>query len=332
MSNNVLKYISVIPVAAESLGVRSMCTFVKTRDIKILLDAGVSLCPTRFGLPPHQLEFKAIEASRKKIEKVAEKTELITISHYHYDHYTPFYEDWLSNWTKKDETAKQLYKGKMVLLKYPKDMINYSQRRRGWYFINKIKKYSKKIEIADGKTFSFGKTTKIKFSEPVFHGSENSPLGWVLMTVIEVKDEKFMFAPDVQGPMSRYTLKIILKENPQLLMIGGPPVYLSDFLVNEERIQAAFKNLEKIVEKVPTTIIEHHILRQANWRKYAKNLIKKAKKSKHNLLTAAEYLKEKNYLLEAKRKILFKEKPPSNNFKKWMKKSEENKRSSKPPI
>ena len=52
MSNNVLKYISVIPVAAESLGVRSMCTFVETCDIKILLDAGVSLCPTRFGSTP----------------------------------------------------------------------------------------------------------------------------------------------------------------------------------------------------------------------------------------------------------------------------------------
>ena len=93
--------------------------------------------------------------------------------------------------------------------------------------------------------------TKIKFLEPVFYGSENSPLGWVFMTVIKVKDEKFMFAPDVQGPMFNYTLKIILKENPQLLIIGGPPVYLSDCLVNEERIRAGFKNLEKIVEKVP---------------------------------------------------------------------------------
>jgi Predicted hydrolase of the metallo-beta-lactamase superfamily len=31
----------VVPVGEESLGVRSMCLYVETRDVKILFDAGV---------------------------------------------------------------------------------------------------------------------------------------------------------------------------------------------------------------------------------------------------------------------------------------------------
>lgn len=68
-----LKHIHIVPLAAESFGVRSMCTLVETPDVEILLDAGVSLCPNRFGLPPHPMEFKAIEESRRKIAAAAEK-------------------------------------------------------------------------------------------------------------------------------------------------------------------------------------------------------------------------------------------------------------------
>jgi len=76
-----LEKIRVVPLAAESLGVRSMCTYVETPDVRILLDAGVSLCPNRFGLPPHPKEFQAIVQGRKKISDAAEKSKVVTISH-----------------------------------------------------------------------------------------------------------------------------------------------------------------------------------------------------------------------------------------------------------
>jgi hypothetical protein len=62
------------------------------------------------------------------------------------------------------------------LIKNPKENINYSQRRRGWVFQKTGGKYAEKLEIADGKTFIFGKDTTVKFSEPVFHEPENSVL------------------------------------------------------------------------------------------------------------------------------------------------------------
>lgn len=326
-----LNRIHVVPLAAESFGVRSMCTYVETPDAKVVLDAGVSLCPNRFGLPPHPLEFRAIDESRRKIAKAAQKAQIVTISHYHNDHHTPSFEDWLCNWTEANETARQIYKGKIVLAKNPREKINYSQRRRGWLFQQTSGKCVERFETADGKTFTLGKT-KIRFSEPVFHGPENSDLGWVLMATIEFRDEKFLFAPDVQGPMSTGTLELILEEKPQLVMIGGPPLYLEGFKVDEDQIKTALRNLETVVENVPRVIIEHHVLRDENWHEKTVNAFYSAYKSGNTLQTAAEFLGKENLFLEAMRRKLFAEIPPPKEFEAWMRTSEEKKKHTKPPI
>jgi predicted metallo-beta-lactamase superfamily hydrolase len=169
-----LKHIKVVPLAAESLGVRSMCTYVETPDVRVLLDAGASLCPNRYGLPPHPLEYKAIIESRKRIAEAAEKADVVTVSHYHFDHHTPSYEDWLCNWTEEDETAKQIYQDKIVLIKNPKERINFSQRRRGWVFQKTGGKYAKKLEIADERP-SISEKPKLSFRSP-FHMDRKIPL------------------------------------------------------------------------------------------------------------------------------------------------------------
>lgn len=324
------KHLKIMPLAAESLGVRSMCTFIETPNLRILLDAGVSLCPNRFGLPPHPLEYKAIIESRKRIAEAAEKADIVTISHYHFDHHTPSYEDWLCNWTAKDETAKQIYQGKIVLMKNPKEWINFSQRRRGWVFQKTGGKHAKMLEVADGRTFTFGKTT-MKFSEPVPHGPENSALGWVLMTTVEFKGEKFLFAPDVQGPISAKTLEKIIAEKPKLVMVGGPPSYLAGFRVDEEKFLLGIENLEKLVEAVPCTILEHHLLRDEKWREKTARVFEKAKKTGHKVLTAAEFIGVENTFLEAARQRLFTENPPSKEFEKWMRENITIKKRVKPP-
>ena len=326
-----LKHIRVIPLAAESFGVRSMCTYVETADFSILLDAGVSLCPKRFGLPPHPEEFKAIEESRRKIAEAADKVEVVTISHYHNDHHTPSFEDWLCNWTETHETANQIYKGKTVLAKNSRDHINYSQRQRGWMFQRTSGKHAEKVENADGNTFTFGET-KVEFSEPVFHGPENSELGWVLMATIVFRGEKFLFAPDIQGPMSTRAMDIISKVKPDLIMIGGPPLYLSTFRVDEHQIKSGIDNLQKVAESVPFVILEHHLLRDESWHEKVIDAFYSAYKCGHTIKTAAEFLGQNNNLLEAQRRKLFAEKPPSREFETWMRLSEDSKRQVKPPL
>ena len=129
---------------------------------------------------PHPIEFQTITKLRKTIAEAADKAQVTTISHYHFDHHTPSFEDWVVNWTQDGETARQIYQNKTVLPKDPRENINASQRQRAWMFQKTGGKHAKTVESADGKTFTYGQTT-LRFSEAVAHGSEDSMLGWVIM-------------------------------------------------------------------------------------------------------------------------------------------------------
>jgi predicted metallo-beta-lactamase superfamily hydrolase len=296
----------------------------------VCLDAGISLCPYRFSLPPHPIEFQTISKLRKTIAEAADKATVTTISHYHFDHHTPSFEDWIINWTEDGETARQIYQNKTVLIKNPKEKINASQRQRALMFQKTGGKHAKVVEAADGKKFTYGKTTLL-FSEAVAHGSDDPTLGWVIMTIVEHETERFMFAPDIQGPISAHTLDLILDAKPTVIMLGGPPLYLGGFRVEAAQLEQGLRNLERIVEAVPLVILEHHALRDESWRSKMDKVFQKAFKTGHSILTAAEYAGKENLFLESRRKQLYRDHPPSDEFDHWIKTLNE-KKITKPPI
>ncbi len=327
---NPLSKIKVTPLASESFGVRSMCTQVQTPDVTLLLDAGISLAPYRFSLPPHPKEYQTIIRLRQTIAEAADKASVTTISHYHYDHHTPSFEDWVVNWTQATETAKQIYQGKTILAKNPKENINASQRERAWMFQKTAAKHAKSFEAADGKSFQFD-GTEVAFSEAVAHGSDDHQLGWVTMCTVTHDGERFMFAPDVQGPISLYTTELILASKPDVLMMGGPPTYLEGSRVDERKILQALLNLGRIVEAVPMVVLEHHALRDEFWRQKLDAVFKKTHIVGHRVLTAAEYAGKENLFLESKRKQLYLNHPPLEEFKQWTK-TLTGKNIAKPPV
>src|SRR2546428_711106 len=121
-----------------------MCTLVRTRDVTVLLDAGVALGP-RFRLMPHPREFRARDEARERINEAAAKAKVITISHYHNDHHTPNYLDpvWLGS---TPELSEKTYSGKIVLAKDFRSNINTAQRRRGWMFKQSAAKWAEEAE------------------------------------------------------------------------------------------------------------------------------------------------------------------------------------------
>jgi predicted metallo-beta-lactamase superfamily hydrolase len=308
-----------------------MCTLVQTPDTAILLDAGISLCPWRFNLPPHPLEFQAIQAFREKIRTAADKAQIVTVSHYHYDHHTPSFEDWIVNWTCETETARQIYQDKELFIKNPKENINASQQTRAGLFLKTGARYAKKVQEADGQSFTFG-NTRVHFSEAVFHGEENSTLGYVIMTIVEYADERFLFAPDIQGPMCGVTCKRILDIQPDLLMLGGPPFYLAGLRVTTSALQKALEYLGVIVKNVPWTILEHHTLRDEQFKQKIAPLQTCAEQRGHRLLTAAEFRGEENNFLEANRRDMYKTVPVSEKFQSWIKNLKDRREIVKPPL
>ena len=114
------------PIWFDSLGAKSSCTFVETPDVKILIDPGVAVMHPSF--PATQKAKKRwYEQAYTAIIEAAQNADVITISHYHYDHFIDF--------------DKRVYQGKLILAKDPNKYINDSQRGRAEHFYDNL--YSK---------------------------------------------------------------------------------------------------------------------------------------------------------------------------------------------
>ncbi len=276
----------VLPLAADSMGVRSLATYVET-DQKILIDPGAALGPKRYGLPPSNIEMKELTRRIRLIKSYAKKCDVITISHYHYDHYMP---------------DDNIYSGKKLFIKDPDNKINLSQKKRSHDF---LESFDLNYDISDGKEFQLGKTT-LKFSPPVFHGG-TSKLGYVIMVDVIYNKFKFIHASDVQGPQTNEATKWIINENPNVLVLSGFPTIFLGWRLPKSGLERANKNLIKILNdtSVNTIILDHHIARDLNYKKKIASVLAAAEKLGKRVVTAAEFLGNENNFLEARRKELF---------------------------
>ena len=277
----------IILLAADSLGTRSMATYVETKDVKILIDPGVALAGNRSGRPPHPIEVDLMMKEWKKIKAYAKKADVLIVTHYHYDHHNP--------------EEPQIYKGKTVYLKHPLQKINKSQNKRARYFLDKLGQLPKVIEYSDGRTFKFGKTT-IKFSLPMPHGWDDK-LGCVTEVLVDDGQTKFIHTSDVEGATLKKQQAFIINNDPDVCLIDGPMTYMFGM---------STKALVKIIngtKRLKTLVVDHHYLRDLKWREKLSDVYAAAKKRKVQLVCAAEFVGEKVSQLEPVRKKLFEAHP-----------------------
>lgn len=276
----------VVPMASDSLGVRSMATYVETKDCKILIDPSAALGPKRYGLPPAEQEMVALEKTKNEIAKTAKQCNILVISHYHYDHYDP---------------SAGFYKDKKVFAKDINKNINKSQQKRGTDF-KKIVEDSCDLIYCDDSKHNVGNTELI-FSPPFFHGPENVRLGYVIMTTIDDGEKRLLHASDVQGPVTKNAKEYIISQSPDLLIMDGPPTIFLGWKFSMQNLQDAADNLVEIKEKLDCDIIlDHHLLRDLNYKKtFPQPYLANGEKVK----TFAEYLGKENNTLEAHRKELW---------------------------
>jgi hypothetical protein len=306
-----------------------MCTFVETPDVKILIDPGVALGP-RFRLLPHPKEYEALEDSRGRIRKYARIADILIVSHYHHDHFTPNFTDtaWLASSARE---AESIYQGKTMMVKDARSSMNVSQRRRGWIFQSFCRKIGCETIVADGRSLQYGET-EVRFSGPLPHGEDSGELGSVIATVVESHLEKFIHASDIQGPISSSALQFILEEKPSAVIIGGPPTYLSGVRVSAEAIRRGMENLEVIAKRTPLVIVDHHLLRAPDSIQELSAISEAIRPLGGSIMTAAEYIHERPQLLEANRTNMYREHPPSRRFMKWTRLGKEKQRQTIPPL
>jgi predicted metallo-beta-lactamase superfamily hydrolase len=281
---------NIKPLAFESMGTRGMATSVVTKDCIILIDPGVNLASKRFGMPPHPMEEERRKDHWAKIKDYAEHSDLLILTHYHFDHFNP--------------EEPEIYRGKTVIIKDPKVKVNKTQKARAAHFLERLKALPKDILKADNSEFSFG-DTKIRFSPPVFHGP-SSKMGYVVQVCIQ-EEYKFLHTSDVQGPALTDQLEFVLRESPQVLFCDGPVTYLLGRRYSVENLQQATRNLLDIMEQtgVRKLVLDHHLLRDLKWRDKLEVVFSEAQLHEVEVLTAAEFAGMRNDLLEARRKRLY---------------------------
>ncbi|MHA1506129.1 MAG: MBL fold metallo-hydrolase [Candidatus Asgardarchaeia archaeon] len=307
-----MKYIKVEPIAAESLGVRSMATYVKTADVKLLIDPGMKL-GVRYKLPPHPIEYRLLKDSFKKLLEYTHDSEIVIITHFHTDHFTPFFENYVFRANNKED-AILLYSDKKVIFRRPEEITDPKQKRAAMYFYRDCSKIAEVIELSEGKVLEIGNTI-IQISPPLPHGGMNR--GYVNLVSVMYDVEKFLFVPDAFSPIHHTTLNYVIEERPNLLYLSGPPTYILSRrrLLHELRISV--ENLKKIIKACNACILDHHLLRDPNWLFWMYEIMDLSIKLKRKVETVAEFIGKKVNNLEARRRELWNENPPDNKFIRW---------------
>lgn len=287
-------------LGADSIGVRSLATFVRTETGGILIDPGVSVAPRRDGLPPHPVELEALRRVRDEIQTRAAQAAAIVITHFHHDHYSSF-EDRPLDLTSP-ATARAVYRDLPVYVKDWRRNLNRAQKARAVQFLRNL---GRRVVPADGRSLG-----QIAFSPAVKHGEAGSKQGWVVMASVAGARERLVFGSDIQL-IERESVDWILDQNPTIVITSGPPIYLS--AVSEGTGEKARANLLRLVEAVPTTVVDHHLLRTEGYLEFLRDAVDLAGGRGHRLLTAAEFMGRPNALLEANRKRLWNQRSGESN-------------------
>ncbi len=337
--------LSIEPVWADSLGAKTVCTFVETPEINVLIDPGVSVMQPSF---PASWAEKYFWKARGwvSIINALDKADVVIISHYHHDHYMDNYawaygdkqlivknpNEYINN-SQMDRAKKFLqsicrFYGDIELEKVleerkekeydnpmkdipharDKDFGDYNSRReeliekwldRYWNRVNNWKSSrwipeldfdNISVSFAEGKSIDYGKT-KIRFKGPLFHGIELSNTGWVVSTIIEREDEKFVHTSDLQGPTVEDYADWIIEENPNMLYLDGPATYLLGYMLNKINLNRAIENAVRIIRNTDLDLMwyDHHLLREEKFRERTEKVWEIADELDISLGTVAGY-------------------------------------------
>lgn len=113
----------------DSMGAKSSCIAVEINNQYILIDPGAAAMQPSYPLPSEEkrlLRKKAVD----RIREYSISSEIIIITHYHYDHHI-LPDD-------RDLSGENIYGGKTIYIKNPNEYINNSQWSRARLFLEKL--------------------------------------------------------------------------------------------------------------------------------------------------------------------------------------------------
>lgn len=277
-------------LSAESLGVRGLCCYVKTRQRKILLDPGFALGYMRHNLLPHPRQVSMAEMARRRIIRLWGKATDIVVSHFHGDH-VPLID--ANPYQLHIKELPGLNGMARIWSKNP-DHLSPNETLR-----KESLKAALDVQFLSGEGVRDG---PLHFSLAVPHGDPDVTNELIMMSLVE-EDIRFLHAPDIQL-LHDQTVSRILEWEPDILIAGGPPLYLAR--LTQEQIKRAWQNALRLARGIDLFIIDHHLLRCSEGIAWIEQLSTLAGKP---VLCAADFMCRKRMLMEAERETLYRNFP-----------------------
>ena len=146
--------------------------------------------------------------------------------------------------------------------------------------------------FADGRSFELC-GSRLRFTEPLFHGVEYSRVGWVLGLTIDRGKWRIHYSSDINGPIIEDYASMIIDLNPHILILDGPPTYMLGYMLNNTNLHRAVDNAVRILReagRLELVIYDHHLLREPRYKERTMPVWREAEKQGVRLTTAAEHL------------------------------------------
>jgi predicted metallo-beta-lactamase superfamily hydrolase len=278
-------------LGAESLGVRGLSCVMEVEDRKIVIDPGLALGYQRYGLLPQPVQVAIGEQVRRNILAALKNATDVVMSHFHGDHVP------LPNANPYQLQAQQvapLCRTVRFWVKGPQGLSHNMLRRK-----ESLREVLGR-ELVNAEEKQDGPLT---FSPSVPHGERRSRLGTVMMTRIESKDGVFVHASDIQL-LDGKVVSLILDWQPDIALVGGPPLYLP--WLSSKRHRIAWRNAQRLASRMDTLILDHHLLRCEEGLSWLDRL---SSETGHRVICAADFMQRPCRLLEAQRERLYEEMP-----------------------
>jgi predicted metallo-beta-lactamase superfamily hydrolase len=284
-----MRLLKITPLAAESMGSRSMATFVESKKFRLLIDPGACITDKRFNLPPHPLETWRLEKLHDRIQSFFKSAQAIVITCFHDDHLT--------------ESFTALFKGKLLFIQNPNNHITADCRKKAFRFLKQVKGLPLDIIYMDNRAFQLGDLC-VHFSKPCACEPEGKN-GTCIPLAVTRENDSFVYSSHIAGGLDKKSLTWIINKKPTFFYLDGPSTTVKNR--DQSVLSHFFPLMERLLKEAPPKILllDHHILRDLNWRKKMEPLLKMAARYKVKLQTAAEYRGEAIDLLEARREQLY---------------------------
>lgn len=278
-------------IGAESIGVRGLCCQVTLPHRRIVIDPGVSLGYLRHGLLPHPLQVAVGRRIRKKILQALDNATDVVFSHYHGDH-VPLVD--ANPYQLSAQALPSCFRKLRCWSKSDNDLSSNMSKR----FCDLAELLGVNMIVAEGRSEG-----PLSFSQAVPHGAPDKKMGTLMMTRVEMGNQVFVHASDIQL-LDDTTVGKVIDWQPDIVLAAGPPLYLDR--LSKAELSRAWNNALRLAQSVGTVILDHHLMRNREGAIWLDELSAAVGKK---VFCAADFMGRPRRLLEAERAQLYEDMP-----------------------